>query len=146
MATYLLTVQPEDFHAGMFSPELRVSRFRTEPVLKSIAPGRRMQLLRPDGTTVSAQLREVLVEGLQKISYNRAARNRGLRRGLVSLQVRSYRCLLRFFGQLQEYFLQAPVDGSLFAERVERAATDQAALADDADAVRQFLSDVERMR
>src|SRR5262245_44547606 len=72
MPTYLLTVQPEDFHEGILSPEFRLSRFRAEPVLKSLAPGRQMQLRRLDGTIISAKLKEVLVEGLQKIAYSLA--------------------------------------------------------------------------
>jgi hypothetical protein len=72
MPTYLLTVQDDDFRYGDFEPQLRLGRFQREPVLHSLAPGRRIQLRRPDGTRQSTTLENILVDGLKTVAYSDA--------------------------------------------------------------------------
>src|SRR5262245_43879012 len=50
------------------------------------------------------------------------------------------------FRQFQENLFQVAVQIGPVAQLVQRAAADQLALVDDADPVRKFLRDVERMR
>lgn len=72
MPTYLISVQPSDFHDGAFAPGIRLSRFRNDPVLSRLAPGRRIQVRRPNGTFTSAKVTELYVEGITKVAYSMA--------------------------------------------------------------------------
>jgi hypothetical protein len=72
MPTYLMTVQADDFQDGEFNPQIRLIRFQQEEVLQRLAPGRRVQLRRPDGGRQSTILEDLSVDGLTRVAYSSA--------------------------------------------------------------------------
>jgi hypothetical protein len=72
MSTYLLTVNRDDFNCGEFMPPIRLKRFQQDPIFHRLAPGRRIQLRRPDGQRQSSILEKIAVDGLVREAYSTA--------------------------------------------------------------------------